>query len=389
MRHIGNPFVRGLKAVFIEHRLPWKLQHILDQLFPAPVEPYAVVSFNPLIVIVPHPIHRQQEYKTKWKAFLKVLKEKRVYFLCRIQHSIEMERAVNAVEEGYLNHKKDYPTHEFTYLANTPKELELLNKRGISAIFCNQNAFIDEDVFKPIPGVEKKYDAIYNARFIEVKRHYLAAKIKKLALLTYFTAESREERDLNEYKNILPDAVMLNWDGLALKAIHNINDYKRMLYDKIPECLNQARVGLALSAKTMVRNGLITSGEGANYAAAEYLLCGLPVVSTESMGGREVFFDDEYVKIVDDTPDAVREGVEELIRRNIPPEYVREKTLEKMRPHRKRFIKLIQEIYDKENVHRNFADEFKEKIILNKAFIHSKTLKYLDKRSVKRDLKIS
>jgi glycosyltransferase involved in cell wall biosynthesis len=379
MKHIGNPFVRGLKAVFIEHRLPWRLQHMWDQLFPASVEPYAVVSFDPLIIMVPHPIHRQQEYKTKWKAFLKVLKEKRVYFLCRMQHSIELDRSIKAVEVGYLGHKKDYPAHEFIYLANSLKELELLDKIHIPAIFCNQNAFIDENIFRVIPGTEKRYDAVYNARFIEVKRHYLAAQLKKLALITYFTAESREERDLDGFKKILPEAVMLNWNGCpSLKQISGLSGNERIPYDKIAQYLNQAKVGLILSEK-----------EGACYATAEYLLCGLPVVSTKSLGGRDVFFDDEYTRIVDNTPDAVREGVEELIRRNIPPEYVREKTLEKMRPHRERFIKLIQEIYDKENVHRNFADEFKEKIILNKAFIHSKTLKYLDKRSVKRDLKIS
>jgi len=377
----GTLLSKGLRAVFIEHRLPWRLQNILDRLFPAPVEPYAAISFQPLIITLPHTIHMYEEYGTIWKEFLKVLKGKKVYFLCRVKHTIEPKGNYAYVKMRYPAHKKDHPTHEITYLANNLTELELLGKVNIPAIFCNQNAFIDEDIFRVIPGAEKRYNAVYNARFIECKRHYLITQIKDLALITYFTAEASEEegRYLAELKTILPQAVMLNWKGHpSFKEINGREGWERMQYEKLPEYLNQAKVGLILSPE-----------EGAVYAAAEYLLCGLPVVSTKSIGGRDVFFDDEYTRIVDETPEAVKEGVEELIRRNIPPEYVREKTLEKMKPHRERFIKLVQDIYDKENAHRNFADEFKETIILNKAFIHNKTLKRLDKRSVKRDLKIS
>ncbi len=44
--------------------------------------------------------------------------------------------------------------------------------------------------------------------------------------------------------------------------------------------LNACRVGMCLSET-----------EGAMFAAVEYLLCGLPVVSTPSQGGRDVWFD--------------------------------------------------------------------------------------------------
>lgn len=50
--------------------------------------------------------------------------------------------------------------------------------------------------------------------------------------------------------------------------------------DKINEIYGQSRCGLILSAE-----------EGACFAAMEYLLCGLPVVTTPNIGGRDEFFD--------------------------------------------------------------------------------------------------
>jgi glycosyltransferase involved in cell wall biosynthesis len=44
--------------------------------------------------------------------------------------------------------------------------------------------------------------------------------------------------------------------------------------------LARAVVGLCLSTV-----------EGSNYASMEYMLAGLPIVSTPSIGGREVYFD--------------------------------------------------------------------------------------------------
>ena len=86
---------------------------------------------------------------------------------------------------------------------------------------------------------------------------------------------------------------------------------------------NRARVGLILSEK-----------EGACFASMEYLLCGLPVVSTPSIGGRDVFWDDRFVIVCDPTPEAVAGAVQEIKRRNIDPQLVRAATLEKVEEHR-------------------------------------------------------
>ena len=50
-------------------------------------------------------------------------------------------------------------------------------------------------------------------------------------------------------------------------------------------------------------------GEGSNHFSMEYMLAGLPIVSTPSTGGREVFFDHEFCTICEPHPNSVRDAV--------------------------------------------------------------------------------
>ena len=77
------------------------------------------------------------------------------------------------------------------------------------------------------------------------------------------------------------------------------------------------------------------------FASVEYLLAGLPVVSTPSRGGRQHFLDNDYCLTVHPDPRSVAEAVAALRARQIPREYVRQKTLERMRPQRQAFIDLL------------------------------------------------
>jgi hypothetical protein len=105
------------------------------------------------------------------------------------------------------------------------------------------------------------------------------------------------------------------------------------------------------------------------YASIQYLLAGLPVVTTRSLGGRDVFFDQEYVATVDDRAEAVRLGVEELIRRDIPPGVIRAKTLARIAVQRSALIAIVQRIYDEEGEGRDFSAEWP-------ALFHHKMLRH-------------
>lgn len=104
--------------------------------------------------------------------------------------------------------------------------------------------------------------------------------------------------------------------------------------EEISIYLNRTRVGLILSQL-----------EGANYASIQYLLCGLPIVTTRNQGGRDAFFSPEYVIWADDTPESVAQAVDALISRDLDPMVVREATLERIRAHRAVFIREVESAF--------------------------------------------
>ena len=94
------------------------------------------------------------------------------------------------------------------------------------------------------------------------------------------------------------------------------------------------------------------------YASIEYMLAGLPIVSTPSRGGRDVFFDPDYCIIAEPTPRAIREAVEALRERNIPRDYVRTRTLAKLTVERNRFLAFVEDIKQRHGVPRAYATEW-------------------------------
>lgn len=110
------------------------------------------------------------------------------------------------------------------------------------------------------------------------------------------------------------------------------SDDDKVPVEEIVRLYNQCRVGLCLSGM-----------EGAMFASMEYLLCGLPIVTTRSVGGRDAFFDPEYVITVEDTPEAVSAGVKEMCARAPDPARIRAQTLEKTAMHRGWLRNLLRE----------------------------------------------
>ena len=102
---------------------------------------------------------------------------------------------------------------------------------------------------------------------------------------------------------------------------------------KMVDLYAQAHVGLWLSVV-----------EGGMFASMEYLLCGLPIFSTKSMGGRDLFWDNQYVIVCEDSAEAVSESVKILKNQCIPRADVRRWTLEKIDDHRQRLRILMHQL---------------------------------------------
>jgi glycosyltransferase involved in cell wall biosynthesis len=212
----------------------------------------------------------------------------------------------------------------FTILANTKEEEALARAAGIDAFLCNQNCFLDERLIYPEPIAQKIYDAVYNARLVPFKRHELAAETARLAIITggFELDKSYAAKTLTE----MSDLAYCNYNPTS-------GAQRQLTVEQVRRILVQSCCGLALSAR-----------EGAMWASSEYLLAGLPVVTTRSLGGRDVFFHPDYVTTVEDQPGAIATAVLDLKRRKLEPFVIRNRTIALFRDHRRRMVVRLCEI---------------------------------------------
>ena len=156
--------------------------------------------------------------------------------------------------------------------------------------------YINEHIFK-LQQQPKAYDAIYTAQLMPFKRLPLAKDIEKLMIISY-------GGDLHtfcpELKHADCNREFLSRQELAQKY-------------------SQSYAGLCLSEV-----------EGAMFASCEYLLCGIPVVSTPSKGGRDEFFNQENALIVPSAPDAIAQAVKHWKNHPPDPNVIRSNTLDRI-----------------------------------------------------------
>jgi hypothetical protein len=181
---------------------------------------------------------------------------------------------------------------------------------------------VDESIFMP-QTVKVEFDSVYNAAFHGYKRHYLARDLSSLLLIGYaFRGNFESAKDI---LRSLPSAVLAN--RLAEDSILPLSP------QDVANRLPGATTGLCLSAI-----------EGAMYASMEYLMSGLPVVSTLSLGGRDYFFDDDFVRIVDPDPMLIRAAVNDLKSVHRSSQEIRLRTLLKVREQRSRLLDVLNDV---------------------------------------------
>jgi glycosyltransferase involved in cell wall biosynthesis len=194
--------------------------------------------------------------------------------------------------------------NRFVFVANDDYSAFLLSEHGLPTILGNNDMFVDERIFKAVSSGGQAFDAVYNARFARWKRHELAAGIERLMLIYDAKPDPRGEAG-DRVRELLPKAFYANRTPEG--------DYRRLPLSSIPELIGQCRVGLCLSA-----------AEGTPRAMMEYLLCGLMVVSTKSIGGRSRYLTPPFARVVDDDPEAIASAVRELVANPIPKAAIRD-----------------------------------------------------------------
>ena len=235
-------------------------------------------------------------------------------YLCHTMWHFSVSSILPYIKASRILAKKNI---RLVLLHNTEKE----RWRGaffVRSWFCNHNIQVSEHNFQ-VMSQPKKYDAIYIAAAKTYKRLHLASKIKSLFIVTYFWPDVRDKDG--------------KWDLYAFEPRVKNAEFNRDFISsaEIQAKLAASHTALALSAK-----------EGAMFACMEYLLCGVPVVSTRSLGGRDVWLNPGNSVIVDATPEAVAQGVESLKAKAIPRETVRENALKQVWEQRRMFFDICQ-----------------------------------------------
>jgi len=260
------------------------------------------------------------------------LRARPAWFLLSPAWSIESEQLAGEIRARAIRHRRLNPTHRFIFVCNTPEEATLMQSHHEAAFFYNKTANTLETIFRPLPDTPDVFDAVYNAQLSLWKRHELSAEVRRCAFLCYVDCsapnwDAMRESILRRHARI-PGHVFIN-------AFDKANLPIRLAPSEVNRELNRARVGLCLS-----------SVEGAMFASAEYLLAGLPIVTTPSKGGRHVYHDPEYCWTVPADPRSVAEAVHALGAKEIPRAYIRERTLRRLARDRERFLGLIDGILE-------------------------------------------
>jgi hypothetical protein len=294
-----------------------------------------------------HPLHEFSAFihsHDPWGVayLLRALEAETMLILVRLSWTHENRpHTVDGMRDQVNRHRSASPGHRIAYVCNTKAEVDLFRAKGLEAVHCSSAALVNESIYRPFEGIEKRFDAVYDARLSPFKRHQLASDVESLALIARRTGEAGAGVYEREIRASLAHA---HWYNRPFDHAYHV-----FTPSEVNDCLNECSVGLCLSKE-----------EGAMSASTQYLLAGLPVVSTRSLGGRDAFYSDAWTATVDDAPSAVAAGVRELIERGIPPETIRSRTLEQIHEHRGRLIAYVQRFYDELNIHRSFEDDWKK-----------------------------
>jgi hypothetical protein len=201
------------------------------------------------------------------------------------------------------------------------------NKRvhaGLNSYLINNNSWLNERLFFYRSTLNKRYGGVINSRAKHWKRLELANRLDNLALIV-------NRDNITHQTGLDSDA----WTSLKHGYLNN----KSLMRHEVAYILNLSRVGLIFSDK-----------EGACYSSNEFLLCGLPVISTapstDTLGGREFWYNEYNSLLVAPDPEAVKVAYEDIIARDLDPRKIRHDCLMLMTQQRHDFVyKVLDSIF--------------------------------------------
>ncbi len=200
----------------------------------------------------------------------------------------------------------------------------------LGTIVFNHNSMLDPRLYTI--STHKNFDAIINSRPVLFKNLHLSNGVENLAFIKGPGSEYDYMHREYSFMNPVPD--------LGPK--------------KVSELCAQSHCGLILSY-----------AEGSCYSSTEYLLSGIPVVSMQSVGGRDIWYDDYNSIVIDpadktdaELTDEVSSAVSIMKEKNLDPEIIRTNAIKLQQEQLSTFKDKLQSIFDKHNEEVDAAELF-------------------------------
>lgn len=236
-------------------------------------------------------VYWQEGISHALKGWMPLIANRRAFFITTLpwHHDEGHFQKLSRLVHPFSSSDGTWDAHDqFVVLCNGMDELDAAHRAGFrNAIACHHNCLLDWNLYAPDESIDesaRRFDLVVNCRPERWKRPEFAAGVPRLAIIKGYNFRPHEYVDLAALN---PDYI--NPERLPLPDVIKI--------------LNTSRVG-----------GIFSAIEGGCYSSSEYLLCGLPVVSTPSRGGRDVFYDSDNSALVN-SPSEVGHAVQTLIER--------------------------------------------------------------------------
>ena len=251
-------------------------------------------------------------------AFQKAIPQgKKFTLFLQLGWSAELPEVASELKTRLAEAKNAFPEARFIILANAPKEVEIIQEFN-EVYLANHNAFLDPARYKLAKKGNRKFDALYIARITPFKRHFLAEKVENLHLIGSYSEKEKEY-----FQKTIANFSHAVWSRKVPSFF-------------IANKIGEAACGLALSAV-----------EGAMFSCGEYTLCGIPVVNTRNLGGRDTLLPKFACRYAEDTAESVAENVQYWVDNPIAPVDIRNGFLKLAEPQKALVQELINSIAGK------------------------------------------
>lgn len=182
--------------------------------------------------------------------------------------------------------------YEYVILASSEEEQSQYKKNfKQDVLLMGHNVFLNEKLILLKENTIRDYDMLVNSGIDSYKKIHLAHLVNSVAYI------SRMGTNICNRSNILfsKNSIFPNFKDNLI----NLENYHRLNHEELSN----------LSARCLA-GGIFSNLEGSCFSSSEYLLCGLPVISTKCKGGREIWYNSDNSIYCEDTPESVAECME-------------------------------------------------------------------------------